>query len=382
MDADFTLIISRGRLRAVEQVARIVEKSKFGWRGRFHEEDLSLEAVQDATPSTVDSRMPHFNVSCQTCRITKTFVTLQGVNAFFGEHEGHQVIEGRLFERPQIAKKPDAVEEVVAQPQVEEAPQVVAGSGEVVAQELKPQPAEAPEVVAESEEVVAQELKPQVKEGADAEVRKEEPAPVSTVVALAPVAPLAPSPQAIQSAETRMEEPVAAAPSPLSEKDLEEPLLLARSSYIGESREKRVDALRVSRALKEFKWNVEPPYVIGIMVDDNLSVETNIGVISNSMVERVEKLGYKFVAVNAPQGSPVAWFKREAQWSLATNSPVGDAETMMQISQGRRTYDKDKAVWQESFVSLLMSVKDMDGQNLKRVTNIIKSERPEPDLQS
>jgi len=54
----------------------------------------------------------------------------------------------------------------------------------------------------------------------------------------------------------------------------------------------------------------------------------------------------------------------------------------MQISHGKRTYDEDKAVWEESFVSLLMSVKDMDVQKLKRVTDIIKSERPEPDLQS
>jgi len=168
----------------------------------------------------------------------------------------------------------------------------------------------------------------------------------------------------------------------LSENDLKEPLLLARSSYIGDSDEKRIDALRVSRALKEFRWNVEPPYVIGVMVDDNLSVETNIGLISSSMVERVEKLGYKFVAVNAPQGSPVAWFKREAQDALEANLPVGDAERMMQISHGKRTYDEDKAVWEESFVSLLMSVKDMDVQKLKRVTDIIKSERPEPDLQS
>ena len=325
--------------------------------------------------------MPQFNVSCQTCRITKTFVTLQGVNSFFGEHEGHRVIEGRLFERPQASKKPEAIAEEVPKPQVEEAPQVVAGSGEVVVQELEPQVEEAPEVVELSEEAIAQELKPQERVGADAEFRSEVPAPVSTAVPLAPVAP-ATLPQATQSAETQLKEPIAAAPSPLSEEDLNEPLLLARSSYIGGSAEKRIDALRVSRALKEFKWNVEPPYVIGIMVDDNLSVETNIGVISDSMVERVEKLGYKFVAVNVPQGSPVAWFKRQARDSLATSSPVGDAETMMQISQGKRTYDEDKAVWQESFVSLLMTVKDMDGQKLQRVTSFIKSEQPQPDLQS
>jgi len=366
--------------------------------------------MQDGTSPTVDSRTPRFNVSCQTCRISKTFLTMQGVNSFDTEHEGHQVIEGSLFERPQIAKRPEVVAEetlkpqveetpeVVAvpvdvilqetkpreneapevaapplevaaqevEPQTEEAPEVVVGSADVTAQELKPQVEEVPEVVATPVEVATREVEPQVEERADAVVREEAPAPL---------------PQATQPAETQVKEPIAAAPSLLSEKDLKEPLLLARSSYIGESDEKRIDALRVSRALKEFRWNVEPPYVIGVMVDDNLSVETNIGVISSAMVERVEKLGYKFVAMNAPQGSPIAWFKREAQEAFETNSPVGDAERMMHIRQGTRTYDKDKAVWQESFVSLLMTVKDMDGQKLKRVTNIIKSERPEPDLQ-
>ena len=353
-----------------------------------------METIQNGTRSTVGSGTPHFNVSCQTCRISKTFVTLQGANAFFDDHEGHKVVEGMLFERPQTAKKPDKIE--VSKPQAEEVREVLEGSGAVVAQEIKPEVEEVPEVIAErspadkepdgiaeevskpqvdeapeiateSGEVTAQEIKPQVEEAAEAEVREETQAPLPPVT---------------QPAEIQLKEPIAAAPSLLSEKDLEEPLLLARSSYIGESDEKRFDALRVSRALKEFKWNVEPPYVIGIMVDDNLSVETNIGVISSSMVERVEKLGYKFVAMNAPQGSPVAWFKREAQGALETNLPVGDAERMMHIRQGTRTYDKDKAVWQESFVSLLMTVKDMDGQKLQRVTDIIKSERPEPDLQS
>jgi hypothetical protein len=308
---------------------------------------LSLETTQDATPapSAVDSKTPHFNVSCQTCRISRTFVTLQGVNSFFGEHEGHKVIEGRLFERPQAARKPDPVAEEAPKPKAEEAPQVITQSGEVIAQELKPQAKEEP-VAAKTEEA--------------------QPAPL----------------QVVQPTDLQPKEPAAVSPALPSEKDIEEPLLLARSSYIGESEEKRTDALRVSRALKEFKWNVEPPYVIGIMVDDNLSVETNIGVISSSMVERVEKLGYKFVAVNAPQGSPVAWFKRDAQQAPETTFPVGDTEQMMQIRQGTRTYDTDKAVWQENFVSLLMTVMDMDGQKLKHVTNIIRSERPEPDLQS
>jgi hypothetical protein len=326
-----------------------------------------LETIQGERRSTVDSKIPHYNVSCQTCRISKTFVTLQGANGFFEEHEGHQVIEGRLFETLRAPKEPEAIEEEVSKPQAEEPREAIASPSEVTVQELTSPVEEAPEVIVGPGEVVAQAPEPQAMEGADA---------------LAPVEAQAPLLQVVKPVETQAIEPVAAAPSLPSEEDIDEPLLLARSSYIGDSKEKRMDALRVSRALKEFKWNVEPPYVIGIMVDNNLSVETNIGVVSSSMVERVEQLGYKFVAVNAPQGSPVAWFKREARDAPGTGSPVGDADTMMQISHGKRTYDKDKAVWQESFVSLLMTVKDMDGQKLKHVTDVIKSEQPEPDLQS
>jgi hypothetical protein len=303
---------------------------------------LSLETLQDAARSAAGSAVRQYNVSCQTCRTSRTFVTLQGANSFFDEHEGHVVIEGALYSRPETTGKPGGISEV-----------------------SKPQSDEPPKVVAESEKAISQEVKPQVEAGADAAVQ------VETQAAL---------PQAVRPAELDSREPAEAVLPLLSERDLEESLLLARSSYIGESAEKRIEALRVSRALKEFKWNVEPPYVIGIMVDDNLSVETNIGVISSSLTARVEKLGYKFVAINAPQGSPVAWFKKGTQDELDADSYAGDTERMMHIRQGKRTYDKNKAVWEESFLSLLMTVKDMDGQKLQHVTDIIKSERPEPDI--
>ena len=412
---------------------------------------MVLESMQDAARSAADSGTPHYNVSCQSCRVSKTFFTMQGVNSFVMEHDGHMVIEGRLFESPLAAKKPAVVAVEAPKPQAEEAPEAVAAPPEVDVEEAEPPMAEVPEVAAESDavnaqdamsleevsrlfatpeegavygveppaeeapevveapdhvaaqeviekvdvpeevapmEVDVQELKPVAEEASQvvaepAEEAVEQAGPRAVArdeVAVSVEAPVPPL-QAILPAEVLAREPLAAAP-PLSEKDLKEPLLLARSSYIGESEEKRMDALRVSRALKEFKWNVEPPYVIGVMVDDNLSVETNIGVISTAMVARVEKLGYKFVAVNAPQESPVAWFKKEAQDAPGTAFPAGDPERMMQIHHGKWTYDGDKAVWEESFVSLLMSVKDMDGQKLKHVTEIIKSERPEPDIKS
>ena len=324
-----------------------------------------METMQDATRRTADSKTPHYNISCQTCRVSKTFVTLQGVNSFVTEHDGHNVIEGRLFERPLVAKKPDAVAEE-AKPEAGAPPEVVVPQVEDIVQEAKPQVEDIVQEAKPQVEDIVQEAKPQVEEG-DVAVKEEAPAPL---------------PQVVQPAEVQPKEPVEEASTLPTEKDLKEPLLLARSSYIEESDEKRRDALKVSRALKEFRWNVEPPYVIGVMIDDNLSVETNIGVISSSMVEKVEKLGYKFVAINAPQGSPVAWFKKDARGALEASLSVGGADRMMQTRKGTRTYDEDKAVWEESFVSLLMTVKDMDGQKLKRVTDIIKSEQPEPDIQS
>jgi hypothetical protein len=409
-----------------------------------------LESMQDAARSAAASGTPHYNVSCQSCRVSKTFVTMQGVNSFVMEHDGHVVIEGRLFENPLAAKRPavvaeapkprvDDVPEVVAappeadieaEPPAEEIPEVEAISDEADARDAIPEdeapevataPVEvvdqeeqeaeaAPEFAAPTEEAIAQEMMPRedVPEvvAAPAEIAGQELQPQALEVPEAVFAPSqvaaqviepraeeiaqdavrvgepSPAPRDIQTVEARVKELVTPASPFLSEKDLKEPLLLARSSYIGESEENRMDALKVSRALKEFRWNIEPPYVIGVMVDDNLSVETNIGVISTAMVARVEKLGYKFVAVNAPQGSPVAWFKREAQDAPGTGFTAGDPERMMQIHRGKRTYDGDKAVWEESFVSLLMSVKDMDGQKLKHVTEIIKAERPEPDISS
>ena len=321
-------------------------------------------------------------------------MSLEEVSRLFATPEEGAVygVEPRAEEAPEVVEAPDqvAAQEVVQHVDApeEEAPEVLMAPEETTAEEMMPQE-DVAEVVAAPVEIAAQELAPQAVEASGAVFAPSrrpaqviEPMARERVEAAVHVEEPAPTSQEIQPVETRVRELVAPPPPVLSEKDLNEPLLLARSSYIGESDEQRMDALRVSRALKEFKWNVEPPYVIGVMVDDNLSVETNIGVISTAMVARVEKLGYKFVAVNAPQGSPVAWFKKEAEDAPGTGFTAGDPERMMQIHQGKRTYDGDKAVWEESFVSLLMSVKDMDGQKLKHVTEIIKSERPEPDIRS
>lgn len=293
---------------------------------------MSSDTTQDMRPAEVeiDPGMPHLNVSCRSCRVSRTFLTLQGVNAFFLEHDGHNVVESNLFD-------PSALENGETEPERE--------------------PARQEEQIGELA-------------GGSVAVTVQEPA----------VAEAEPEPAQQAALPVQVEESLPSVAAPPSESEPPQPLLLARSSYIGDSGEKRAEAARVSRVLEEFRWNVEPPYVIGVMLNNNLSIETNIGVISSSMVEKVQGLGYRLVAVNAPQGSPVAWFKREA--ADRGGAPLGEAEKTMEISHGKRTYDKDSAVREESFVSLLMTVKDMDGQRLKEVADIIRSAKPEPEMQS
>jgi len=288
------------------------------------------EASQNEGRQQGEAGLARFNVRCRTCKVTRAFLTPQGANSFILEHAGHEVVDGRY----------DSMAGVISEEFLHSGPQKPQPEGK---REPAREEAAAPEVI-------------------------EEPEPSHEVVRV----------------ETRIEAtaPEMKQPAVLSEKDLREPLLLARSSYIEDSDERRMEALVVSRALKEFRWNVEPPYVIGILMDDNLSVETNIGVISSSMVRRVEELGYTFVAVNTPQGSPVAWFKRGGvDVSVLTQSP--QPQGTMHLKQGKRTYGKDKAVKEESFLSLLMTVRDMDSERLKSVADTLRAAaKTEPDIQS
>lgn len=305
---------------------------------------MAMETMQSGGRATSDAGGPQFNVRCRTCKVSRVFLTPQGVNAFILEHAGHEVVDSRF----------DTVSSVVSE--------------EILRGESKPRQEEGPVLASE---VV---LEPRFEDQGSKQIDEPRPEPDTAEPAVAPQPELPVLVQAEAPPEERR-------PVLLSEEEKREPLLLARSSYVEDSEERRAEALKVSRALKEFRWNVEPPYVIGVMVDDNLSIETNIGVISSSVVKRVEELGYAFVAINVPQKSPIAWFKKSGG-ELGMLAPSLDAERTMNIEQRKRTYDKDKAVWEESFLSLLMTVKDMDSERLKDVANTIRSAvRAEPDLQ-
>jgi hypothetical protein len=89
-----------------------------------------------------------------------------------------------------------------------------------------------------------------------------------------------------------------------------EALLMARFGYLEEGDEHFEEAKRVSKALKEFRWNVEPPYMISAIFDNVLSIQSRTGTMSASVIQKIESIGYKFVAVEAPKGKLTVYFKR------------------------------------------------------------------------
>lgn len=97
---------------------------------------------------------------------------------------------------------------------------------------------------------------------------------------------------------------------PRREMKKEVPLLLAKSSYIQENEENRNEATRISKVLMGFRWNIAPPYGINVLFDDNMSIQSATGVISAGLVQKIEEIGYQFVAFEASHGAPTAWFKK------------------------------------------------------------------------
>jgi hypothetical protein len=104
-------------------------------------------------------------------------------------------------------------------------------------------------------------------------------------------------------------------------------ILLGKLSYIPEGEEYRLEGIRVSKALKKFRWNVEPPYVIGAMIDDLVSVQSLVGMVKSSLIKEIEKLGYTFVAVEAPAGSVTVWFRKNGDSPDVSSDDVALPQT-------------------------------------------------------
>ena len=112
------------------------------------------------------------------------------------------------------------------------------------------------------------------------------------------------------------------APETPTEKDLPTgPLLLGKSSHIQEGETYSQEALRVSKALGQFRWNIEPPYVIGALFDDIVSIQALAGSITKDVLEKVEELGYRFIAIDSPNGCVTAWFKKVGAGDTESGEP-------------------------------------------------------------
>ena len=152
------------------------------------------------------------------------------------------------------------------------------------------------------EEAPAQ-VEPLVAEPEPGEVEEPEPA---VVEAPEPEVPEVKVPEIVVPEVTA---PPQEAPAPRPAAPVEE-VLLGKRSYVQEGEEHARECARVSKVLKKFRWNTEPPYVIGAVFDDLVCVQSQTGKVESSLIEEVQKLGYTFAAIEAPAGIVSAWFKK------------------------------------------------------------------------
>lgn len=300
-------------------------------------------------------------ITCTTCGITKAFYTPHGVRYFELSHLNHEVRKGKPETEELEPMEKEETVEATPEPLEDEAPvelptvQVdkfvvsLVKSGPEKKQSLRVRgigPEEKDLFVLNFPVEKASEVRALIEEG---EYTEDEIPPMgrftwtpqlldvsdqaSSLLGLHKPAngvespkEVVPVPEAAQAetvAEVTQPEANATVVATIPRRDTkkEVPLLLAKSSYIQENEDNRNETTRISKVLMEFRWNTAPPYGINMLFDDNMSIESNTGVISAGLVKKIEEIGYKFVAFEASQGAPTAWFKKnrkedEAQLTL------------------------------------------------------------------
>src|SRR2546422_11494283 len=178
------------------------------------------------------------------------------------------------------------------------------------------------------------EEKPEPKQAPKVELVKEEETPKEET----PKAPLNPAPKpAPKPASKPGSKPAPEAPT--GKNVLRGPLLLGKFSQIEEGEEYSQEALRISKALGQFRWNIEPPYVIGALFDDIVSIQAQAGSIPKDFLEKVEELGYRFIAVDAPNGCVTAWFKKVREGDAESGEPYrSNAADIMKLGSFRGAF--------------------------------------------
>ncbi len=234
-------------------------------------------------------------------------------------------VESQVIEQSAVASAVevvmDAVPEVDATPvavQVEASPVAAEVEASPIAVEVEASPAE----VEASPIAVEVEAKPIPEPSpasptmeVDFEVPAPTPAPPLEPTAVEPPAPSQPAPSKSRSKTAVNATRDDAAPP--SKEEEEGYLLVSKSWYIQGGTGNRKEAVRISKVLKAFRWNVEPAYTIGVILDDMLSIETTRSQVSGTLIRRIERAGYRLTAVVMDKGRPIAWFKKDGSEEAA-----------------------------------------------------------------
>ncbi len=228
-----------------------------------------------------------FKVKCDTCRVSQTYYTDVGVRYFRTMHSDHNVVEDSALRVSETQEEhaPRAILERVKHASVtsEKSDPVSVIRSEPVQLRRNPQSAES--ITTQISSSMREHIRPRLAEGAL----------------------LVPHPKQEKS---RKSEVLSSSVSAKTE-EVTPSLLLSNFSFLKEGENYRTEAIRVSNVLRTFRWKVQPPYVIGALFDDNLSIQSSTGVVSREVIMGIEQLGYYFVAAESPKGVMTAWFKKE-----------------------------------------------------------------------
>ena len=221
-----------------------------------------------------------YSVRCENCGVSKTYHTELGVKYFKDMHDGHVISTDRGLEAPQFEN--DLARSEAAQPIASNVLDVLSNANEI-AKEVYPEQSDA-EQKAEVFLPRETESKTQQLLAKPASPEEESSQKVSVVHV-----------RALQEESVPEEEPC---------------VLLSKFSFVKEGERYARESIRVSQALMELRWKIEPPYVISALFDDNLGIESNTGSLGRELLSKMEEIGYRFVAMEAPKGVPTAWFKK------------------------------------------------------------------------
>jgi hypothetical protein len=244
-----------------------------------------------------------YRIACEDCGVVKVYHTPIGIRYFEDMHFGHRVTL-KDQEKAEEAKIIEVAENLPSSI-VETPPRVITVNPKRV--ELDSRAAEL-EAVAQQEKVVE-----------NLQKLLEQHTKMEQVAAPVNVSPSPPVSVSVTSPVTAPTPPVAVpiqVPTEVSVVQVEEEtkedatVLLAKDAFIKEGEKYRQESVRISQSLKEFRWKIQPPYVISILFDDSLGIQSTTGTISRELLSKVENLGYQFVAVEAPEGVPTAWFRK------------------------------------------------------------------------